>query len=169
MLHLLDAALLEGCPDFLFHAKITVDKHVVKKNRRPIYVNKKTSRSFIGKSDELKRAEENLVLQLRQAGANAGVARPFDFKVWCVFQFYYPKSKYFTKDGRVNRRNVGDLSNLIELPQDALQEAEIITDDFNVVALDYSRRFPWDEPYHALEIFILHPPDGTMTEWKVNM
>lgn len=134
----------------LFHGKFEVPKHIVKKNRRPVFRNKRTGRAFIGKSSELKNAESYLLLQLQSLRNNHKITKPLNGALWCVLLFKY--KDFYTARGTVSR-HVGDLSNLLELPADCLQEAGIIENDAQIHSFDLSRRLPFDK--NELEIFIL--------------
>jgi Holliday junction resolvase RusA-like endonuclease len=136
--------------ELIFYGKIAVERNYSKKNNRPLYKNRGTGRSFIGKSPELKAAENHLVRQLRILRDKQGITQPYKGAVWLMLQFGC--ANYFTVRGSVSRQ-IGDLSNMIELPQDALQEAGIIENDAQVHSLDLSRRIPSDENY--VEIFLM--------------
>ena len=50
---------------------------------------------------------------------------------------------------------LGDLSNLIQMPEDALQKAGVIKDDALIVSYDGSRKLPSETGYDYLETIIL--------------
>lgn len=143
----------------LFHAYIPTDEHIVKKNNKTL--GQRRSRSgrlvpFIRSTQKQKSAEERMVLELRSR-ANDHVHNslngfPITDPVWCVFNFFYNHARYYT---RKNQRSLTlpDLSNLYELPQDALQKAGILKNDHLIRAHDFSRILPHTET--ALEIWIL--------------
>lgn len=145
-----------------FHCYVKVDKHVVKKNRRTIELNRRTLTPFIGKSRELKVAEVVLANKIEDA------AKKFNIElitgpVWCVFWFHFPHDRYYTRTGPrkgLIHGNLPDLSNLLELPQDALQKAGVIEDDQQICSLDLSRRVPGKEM--ALEVFVFDYFENTM-------
>lgn len=129
-------------PSFAVHrAKIIiqVNRHIVKKNRRPIHG--RGTNKWIGKSEELRTAEQQLTLEM-MSYKNQNNLEMLKGDLHISFVFYM--SNYFNKDGTRNR-NMADLSNLIELPQDCLQYAGIIENDTDVISLDGSRRI------HAIE------------------
>ena len=125
--------------DLIFAAQIQVNSHVVKKNSRPILHNRRTRKPFIGKSSILSASEAVLTAELRSIANKLKLYSPFTGDVHAMFIFQF--NDYYTKDG-VRRRNLPDLSNLIELPQDCLQRAGIIDNDTQIVSLDGSRRVP---------------------------
>lgn len=144
--------LLNECPDLLFYCHVDVDKHVTKKNNRSIFKNRKTGRMYPGKSKELVSAEEHMISEMAEQWRKFGGNQPLNMHIWCVFIFFFNHRHYYTKNGTINRR-IGDLSNLIQLPEDCLQKAGIIKDDSLIMSLDLSRKFPGESNY--LELFIL--------------
>lgn len=138
--------------DMLFYCSIPLDYHASKKNNRPIFKNRSTGASFIGKSDRLKSAENSLHLHLKSEANRQNILKPIDCKIWAIFLFHFSNDSYFTKQGKMSKY-VPDLSNLYELPQDILTKALIIEDDRLIESHDLSRRLPGDET--KLEIFLL--------------
>jgi len=136
--------------DMLFHCVIPVEDHVVKKNNRPIY-RRHDGTPFIGKGPRLREAEEYMTLRFRSEANRAGLYSPITGNIWAVFLFRFEKNWFYTKTG-AERENIADLSNLIELPQDCLQEAGVIKNDSRIVSLDLSRRLPADD--YSLEVYI---------------
>lgn len=136
--------------DLIFYAHIPLHKHTVKKNNRPIYKNKTTGISFTGKSPELKAAEEHMIISLRSMANVQGIVEPYDGPVWTIMHFYF--DNYYTEKGAMNK-NIPDLSNLYQLPEDALQTAGIIVNDNQIESHDLSRRLPSKDC--ALEVFVL--------------
>lgn len=141
---------------------ISVDSHVVKKNKRPIkqmFTKGGGRRPFIGKSDQLLNMESFIEEQLRAQAYLQGLNFPLDERLWIVFHFYFTKDQYFCHDRKGNvieskiNQKLPDLSNLIELPQDCLQKCGIIKNDNLVDSLDLSRRLVGDTT--RLDIFIL--------------
>jgi Holliday junction resolvase RusA-like endonuclease len=133
----------------LFYAKIDVDHHISKKNNRPIFG--RGGKSFLGKSQKLRDAENSMVLQLRSQGNKYRIIEPIRSDLWCVFLFYFKNYNLRKKERRNKKLN--DLSNLFELPADCLQEAKIIEDDGQIQSFDLSRRLPADHNY--LELFLI--------------
>jgi len=127
-------------PDFYIY--LPVDKHISKKNNRPIW------RGRIGKSKDLQNAEKYLTLAFKSR-KNELKLNTLRGDIWVIFRFYF--KNYHTKQG-VRSDRVNDLSNLYELPQDCLQEAGVIENDSDIVSHDRSRRLPGKE--NALEIEI---------------
>lgn len=132
--------------DLLVMFSIDVESHVVKKNNRPIF------RGRIGKSEKLRSAERHLTISLRSQGNKQGLYNPINEPIWAVFMFHFPREVYMTKKGVISEK-LPDLSNLIQLPEDCLQDAGIIKNDTLIHSLDLSRRIIG--PSYKLEIFIL--------------
>lgn len=139
--------------DLIFHCKIKLDKHVVKKNSRVIMYNYRTKKPFLGKSKQLAEAEKFLTDELRHLWVCARMHEPIDFPIWCCFLFHVDRKDYYTKEGR-RKKTLGDLSNFIPLVEDCLESAGIIENDFLIESLDWSRILPSHET--SLEIYILN-------------
>lgn len=152
LLDLLDDTMKEklGLERLLFYARIPVDRHIIKKNRRPIFRNTRTGQPFIGKSSELKSSESYLLLQLRSLKNKYGIIEPIKGALHCMLLFTH--KNMYTARGSISR-GVGDLSNLLELPCDCLQEAGIIENDAQIHSFDFSRRLSGEE--NILEIFLM--------------
>jgi Holliday junction resolvase RusA-like endonuclease len=138
--------------EVLFYAKINIERHVVKKNGRPIYKNKKTGRFFLGKRHGLVLAEDALLSNLETCRIKHGITDPIDFPIHCIFTFCFNASNYYTKKGEISKK-LPDLSNLIQLPEDCLEKARIIANDSLIHSLDGSRRLAHSST--QLEIKIL--------------
>lgn len=121
----------------LFKAAIEVYAHGVKKNNKVIRFNRKTNQRFISSNPQVKSLESDLVQKLKRKFKGETITGSINAE----FLFYYPKSVYFTKKG-VRSKNIADLSNLYELPQDALTKAGVIEDDRIIDSHDGSRRIP---------------------------
>jgi len=135
----------------LFFARFEVGSHVSKKNSRPILRNSRTNRPFLGKGKALTQAEQLMMLNIERSKCNTSV--PTSDDIHACFRFYF--DDFYTKDVR-RRKNLPDLSNLVELPQDILQKCGVIENDSQIVSLDGSRRLPG--PQNIIEIWI----------WKAN-
>lgn len=133
-------------PDF--YAQIPVEYHAIKKNNRPIHG--RGQRKWLGKSPRLKKAELDLILILRKLW---GHKSPLKGDIWAIFRFY--TTGYFTAKN-VRNRQMFDLSNAIELPQDCLQTAGVIENDTDIVSLDGSGRFPGTKNILEIELYVLH-------------
>jgi Holliday junction resolvase RusA-like endonuclease len=131
----------------IFRTIIRVDSHVVKKNNRPIFG--RGTRKFIGKSDKLRSAENNLILFLKKDSKLVLNGDTLTGDLHCSFIF--GMDNYYTKEGKRNRK-LPDLSNLIQLPEDCLQTAGIIEDDTDICCLDGSMRIP--AKYNFIDIVI---------------
>jgi Holliday junction resolvase RusA-like endonuclease len=132
----------------LFYASIEVERHATKKNGRTIFFAGK--RPILGKSQALRDAESNLVLELRSARNTYGITEPIECDMRALFIFHF--ANYFTKRGPRNKK-LGDLSNLYQLPEDCMEEAGIIVNDSLICSHDGSRRVPSDR--NRLEIYLL--------------
>jgi Holliday junction resolvase RusA-like endonuclease len=133
----------------VFLARLRVQSHVIKKNRREIMLNRRTGRRFLGKSKELLSSEKILTDALFVLARQMSLKTPITQDVHVVFKFYF--SDFYTKEGK-RRKNLPDLTNLIQLPEDCLQSAGIIENDSQIVSLDGSRRLPGNQNF--LEIFV---------------
>jgi Holliday junction resolvase RusA-like endonuclease len=121
--------------------EIEVESHVVKKNGRSIFKNKKTGRMFPGKSQRLISAEYEIIKQLTEYKELFKITKAIDYPIHLTLEFYM--KNYFTQQGNMSLK-LPDLSNLYELPQDCLQQAGIIENDIWVFSHDGSRRIPSD-------------------------
>lgn len=135
--------------DALFYAKIDVEKHVVKKNNRPVFNNKYTGRAVMGKSKELVHAEKHLILNFKSLANAQKIYEPYKGPVHVMFLFHFA-NYYDSKKKRSSR--LPDMSNLYQLPEDCLQLAGVIENDNQICSHDLSRRLPAIKNY--LEVFI---------------
>jgi len=133
----------------VFYAKIDIDVHISKKNNRPVF--RAGQRAFLGKSQKLRNAEDQMVLQLRSQGNKYGITEPIGHDLWVLCLFYFENYHLRKKETRSKRLN--DLSNLFELPMDCLQTAGIIQDDTQIQSFDLSRRLPGE--HNMLELFLI--------------
>lgn len=130
---------------------LNLDYHVVKKNNRPIHKHRRTGIRSIGKSQRLINAEEAMTLEFQQQAIVQNLRETLNQPMWAVFHFYFTKETFFTKKGKISK-NLPDLTNLIELPQDCLTNAGIIEDDSLIHSVDMSRRLVG--PRCRLEVYI---------------
>lgn len=133
----------------LFHIKVDVEKHRTKKNGKSAFFSRKTGRAWITMKPEAKQQEQDLVLILTQVKQKLGQVAPLNCDIHAEFIFTF--DDYYTKDKK-RRKTLPDLSNLIELPQDALQKAGIIENDTQICYLDGSCRKPGAK--NTLEIYL---------------
>jgi hypothetical protein len=131
----------------IFRCIIQVSEHIVKKNGRNIFRNRATGQLFPGKSARLVKAENLLVKEFRDqwwkwnnSDINA-TTTPINYPVNIMMLFYFRKNHFFTKKGNMNKK-IPDLSNLYQLPEDCLQKAGVIENDFYICGHDGSRRLP---------------------------
>lgn len=136
--------------EILFYGKIPIFEHIVKKNNRPIYINSRTGKSFIGKGARLNKAEDHMLLQLLSLKNNKKIYEPIRHDLRAMFIFGF--KDFYTKKG-IRRQTIPDLSNLYELPQDILQKALIIEDDNIICNHDGSDRIPADENFLEITLF----------------
>jgi Holliday junction resolvase RusA-like endonuclease len=145
----------------LFECRIDVDRHVVKKNNRPIYKNKATNSLFLGKSKNLLHAENDMTRRLRERWfrwqAHHGGVSKITTPVHVEMKFFFTKDEYFTKQGNMNKK-IPDLSNLYQLVEDCLQKANVIENDYLIESHDGSRRLVGDRM--ELEITIREFKNG---------
>lgn len=144
----------------LFHERVNLDLtgHIIKKNNRRILKNRRTGQSFIGKSSKQIFGENYLTSQLVKSRIKQKLFEPINTPVWCIFLFYF--KNYYVKKQKKNEpprvsSNVGDLSNLYQMPEDCLQEAGIIKDDSLIVSHDMSRKLPSQTGRDYLDIFVI--------------
>lgn len=151
----------------LFYMRIPVEYHSVKKNNRQIMRNRRTGKMFLGKSGRLVSAEQELLTAMLSAKEYNVLEKkkyPITTPVQVTMKFYF--SKYFTKKGLVNKK-LPDLSNLYQLPEDCLQKAGIIFDDYLIFSHDGSRRLP-NQIMDYLEIEIFHYESKILDIWPEN-
>jgi Holliday junction resolvase RusA-like endonuclease len=133
----------------LFHIVIPVDKHLTKKNGKRAFHDKKSGKTWVTSKPGVREQEEEMVLILMSAKNSMRKTFPFTQDIHAEFIFTF--DDYYTKQLE-RRKNLPDLSNLIELPQDALQKAGIIENDTQICYLDGSTRKPGDR--NVLEIYL---------------
>lgn len=115
----------------LFSITIELDRLFSKKNSRPIHINRRTGKRFIGKSNELKAYENYLVFEMKRKAIELyffTINEPVRLRI----EFYL--KDYFTKTKKFNMKQP-DLDNLLCGPLDALQRAGIIQNDNLVVEI----------------------------------
>lgn len=112
---------------------------MTKKNHRPIY--RAGGRPFIGKSQSLRDAEEFIYWRLIDQKRKNGILSCIAIPVQITFLFYR----------KTHRRC--DLSNLYELPQDALVKSGVLQDDALIESHDGSRKL-YDRENPRTEIII---------------
>lgn len=136
----------------IFKAIIELPKFPIKKNSKSIFRNRSTGRPFIASNSKAQNLMNILNAELLKAKMmnKCGL---IDYDVNVSFQFYFPSKVYFTKQGKRSNK-VGDLSNLIEAPQDALQKVGILQNDSLICSLDQSFRAAIDSDVHKLKIII---------------
>jgi len=130
--------------DLIFHSKYTVDKHVVKKNNRPIFT--RGRKPFIGKSDKLISQEKMLMWSFRCAASQLEVQSGYEGPVHAIYHFHF---------GPAESRSykLTDLSNLFEIVSDSLEAAEVIKNDKQIQSFDGSRKYRSKTTF--LEVFLL--------------
>jgi len=142
----------------VFELLIEVKEHAVQKNRQQIRFSKSTRRRFIAKSDQAQRAANELTQKLLIYKLQNKI-ETIDFDVTAKFVFYYPQSKFFTKKG-VRSKNLADVSNLIELPQDCLQKSKILADDNLICTVEAKRGISTDDR-HLMYVKLCKAPEIT--------
>lgn len=144
--------------EVLFHARIELPYHATKKNGKSAF------NGYVVMSSRSRQAEKYLVLKLLQIKNLKRITEPLRCDMHCVLFFEF--SDYYCKPKRKSdlpqrRKNLPDLSNLLELPADCMQpskpnkqRAGIIEDDTLICSFDGSRRLPSKDDKNWLEIFI---------------
>lgn len=142
----------------LFHARFDLPfGHKSKKNgKQPFVITPKNGgRPFatLPTRPDIKQAEDFFMLQLRSIANRMPSFKCIgsDVQLWGIFHFYF-KNYYVKKKKQINKK-INDLSNLYELPQDALQKAGIIENDSQIASHDLSRRLPGSKD--EIEIFLI--------------
>jgi Holliday junction resolvase RusA-like endonuclease len=131
---------------------IKLDKFPIKKNSKAIFQNRTTGQRFIASNSKA----QGLINKLNAAMLAEKLRHKIetiDYDVSIAFRFYYPTKVYFTKQGKRSSK-VGDLTNLIEAPQDALQKVGIIRNDSLICSLNGSIRGLSQDDNHYLRIEI---------------
>lgn len=139
--------------EILFQCFIPVNRHSSKKNEKEPRYNPRTGKSFIGTSHKAKVAADLMITRLRIHKLKQRIDEPINCDINAKFIFYYPKTVYYTKKG-VRSRNIGDLSNIYQLPEDILTKVGIIDDDTLICSHDGSERRPIDGVDYFLEIVL---------------
>lgn len=151
----------------LFKALIEVETHSPKKNKHRICYNRKTGQRFVASDMKTIKRENYLVERIKNVFTHIYAANKVTDFINCKMVFYFPKDAFYTKKGLINKK-LPDLSNLYELPQDALQRAGVIENDWQIVGHDGSTRaVSFDEKYY-LEIEITPRYEHGKTETKDN-
>lgn len=144
--------------EVLFHIKIPVPFHGIKKNNKQIAFNRSKGKSFIRSNDKALFAKK----WLNQKLFSERLKQKLDTiqeDVVAEFVFYFPESKFFTKKG-LRSKTLPDLSNLYENVQDCLQEAKVIENDTNIVNHGNSHRRPINDNQCWLEIKLSRPKES---------
>lgn len=134
----------------LFQCSIVVHRFGIKKNNKAIFRNKATGRTFIGSNSKVQVLEKQLIHSLireRLKNRTELINEPVNAEII----FNYPESVYWTKDKKVSNR-VADVSNLYQIVEDSLQDAQIITNDKLIDSHDGSHRRPIPGVQYVLEI-----------------
>jgi len=132
----------------MFKCKVLVQRHSSKKNEKE--PRRRGNKTFIGKSDRAKQAEDWLILKLRSEKLKQRIDTITD-DLNAKFTFYFPESVYYTKKGDRSKK-LPDISNLYELPQDVMQKIQIIENDTQICSHDGSRRAVSHDNNYYLEI-----------------
>lgn len=127
----------------LFHVIVPVRKHTTKKNGKTAFYSKRLNKAWVTTKKSARTEEEKLIETLLIVKKTIkDVTFPITEEIHA--EFIFNMSDYYTKKGE-RRKNLPDLSNLIELPQDALEKAGIIENDSLIYSLDGSRRLPSEQ------------------------
>lgn len=135
----------------IFKCLIEVPKHGSKKNRKQIQ-RAGNGRLFIGTERKQKHLQNVLTAVLLKEKLKHRMDT-IDYDINAKFVFYFPKSVYFTKQGKRSCR-VGDLSNLYQGVEDCLQVAKVIENDSLIVSHDGSSRLPIEGSKYMLEVIL---------------
>lgn len=137
--------------EVLFECLIEVPRHSSKKNEKSPRVGR-SGKMFIGQTSKAKFCETWMVRKLLVERLKARTEL-IECDINAEYIFYFPRTIYFTKSGERSKK-LPDLSNLVELPNDLLQEtkAKIIRNDTQIVSLDGCRRMPIEGTKYMLKI-----------------
>lgn len=139
---------------FYFDELIKLTGHGIKKNSKRIFKNKKTGRHFITSSSNAAFLEKELTLELIKL-KNKNNLKTITNLISVSFIFIFPASKFYTKRG-IRSKNLADISNLYELPQDALQKSGIIENDSQIENHNESGRVVGCDNNYYLRIVIVN-------------
>ncbi len=128
----------------LYYAIFEVKEFTSKKNQKGIFKNRQTGQLFIGSRNAKQAGKVNEGIKLYGVWNKKTIDRP----VRAIFRFHYPDNK----DGSRTKR-VMDLSNLIQGPEDALVNMEILADDKLIESYDGSCRV-YGSQVKAIEVVI---------------
>lgn len=133
----------------LFRAIVEVDKHIVKKNSKSAFFDKRTGKAWVTRSKDAINAQNYLekLISVERNRQLHGAQIEGDIQVSLIFHF----KDFYTKKMKRSEK-LPDLDNLLCLPLDALVKAGIIRNDSQVCSLDGSRRKPSSS--NKLEIII---------------
>jgi len=141
----------------LFKAKFVVQRHYSKKNEKRALRNRRTGKLFICNSGANKEAESWLLTKLQVEALKQQIDTITE-DINLKLTFYFPKTVYFTKKNERSQK-LGDLSNLIQGPEDALQKVGIIKNDAQIISYDGTRRTWINDTRYWLEIEITSKQD----------
>lgn len=133
----------------LFKCRVKVPRHSSKKNEKEPA--RARGRAYIRQTKSARHIEGLMIRAFNIEKIKQRIDDPIACDLRVVFKFYFPKSVYFTKDGKRSRK-LPDLSNLYQLPEDVLQRTGIILNDTQIESHDGSRRAPIDCVEYWLEI-----------------
>lgn len=122
----------------IFKTTVQVAKHATKKNHRPIFKNKRTGKSFLGKSQYLRDAENLLVQILRRRAFDYGLEQPLAGRMYTVLLFGFTQNDFYTKQG-TEKLTLGDCTGLADTVMDALQTSGIVKNDATLAPLYIDR------------------------------
>lgn len=134
----------------LFKAYLQISRFGILKNSKQILLNKRTGRPFVAKSDDAMKLEQELIRKLHIERLKQKIDL-ITCEVNAKFVFHYPASVFFTKKGEMSMK-ISDLDNLMGMPLDCLQKANILQNDIQVCGFDGTRRKPIDSNMYYLEI-----------------
>lgn len=134
----------------LFKAYFKVPKHGILKNSKQLLFNKGTGKHFISKSDDAVICEQWMLARLRIEKIKQRLDT-ISTDINAKYVFHFPKTVYYTKKGERSLR-IPDLDNLLSMPNDCLQKAEVISNDTIICSFDGSHRAEIEGTEYYLEI-----------------
>ena len=140
----------------LFHCKIPVERHISKKNSRPIH--KRGGKAVLGKSEDLRKQEQYLRWAFNGSAEKQEIKDSIECEIQAIYHFHFGPE--------ISRQyHLSDLSNLFEIVSDCLQENPrrnlrgVIKNDKQIKSYDGSRKFKNNNSF--LEVFLIRFSEET--------
>lgn len=142
----------------IFKCIIDLDRFPIKKNSKEIFMNRSTGKRFISTNNKAKVLIDKLNAKLLTEKLKQRIDT-INYDVNIQMQFFFPKSVYFTKQGKRSSK-VADLSNLYQAIEDSLQKVGILQNDSLICSHDGSGRYPIEDSYKLKIVITRKVQDG---------